>query len=929
MNGMKKNVISMLLAVLFVCSLMTPAMAENAEAENSAQAVEQFSYEKRVLAALDIITDGDSAFEVEENVTRAQLTVAIARLYNLAGEAKGKSPFSDVKSSHWASGYITELYNMGMIVGTPDGTFQPDDPVTLPQAAKMAVEAAGYGPWAIRKGGFPSGYLFEATSQGLLAGLDTNAEALTRDMLIKLIYNLANCPLVVYTTFGEENDYAIQKGVTLLTEYKHIYKDTALLVGNKTTYLNQKESGLADDEVKIEGLGDILKVGSTRAADYLGYYVDYYYLELDDENLLLFIEPSEKKNDVITITKQDFIRCENGVVYYRDEDGDEETARLSKKANVIVNGQCKIPYSYSDITIESSGQIVLIDNLGENGYDQVLVQNMKTYVLDEVGAESKVLLSKYNMGTLDLSGYKDEDISILRGGESITFDDLYPWDVLSVEQNEDRVTINVGVKIIRGTVSEISDLSCTIDGEAYDLSDFVRDLPEEDQIKAGSQGRFYCDIFGEIWAYEATASDAFRYGYLMAADTGSGSIRKEIKLKVFTQYGEAKELTCSDSMKVNGEQVRLSTDAGFNKAVSAINSGGSVNKVIKYKEDAEGNIKALYTPDGNLNDSDGLKLTHPKGARTYAGSSRFTVMSDKSFPEVDGYSRDFLVQGDTAYFVVPEDPSERSNEKNYAIMNPSKLVDDDSSPQTEAYDANEVNAVKAVVEYSASGGNITHVAVVKNALAVVKSFVRSVNSEGEEGQKVNLLYNGKEASYFLSNDLDISQLPTMVSGVMSGPLAVGDMIRFQTNSLGEISGIIKYFELAQASASDQINEQDMTLPAKAPALLTTTNPSRTDPGISRFFYGVVYKKQGGTAVVAKGMGYNSELGKMSPVDSEVVPGIGSAPVYVYDAQARNEKVKMGSSIDLTEAMYEMAGKNAKVVVCSSYGSTTAIYIIKF
>ena len=118
MNGMKKNVISMLLAVLFVCSLMTPAMAENAEAENSAQAVEQFSYEKRVLAALDIITDGDSAFEVEENVTRAQLTVAIARLYNLAGEAKGKSPFSDVKSSHWASGYITELYNMGMIVGT-------------------------------------------------------------------------------------------------------------------------------------------------------------------------------------------------------------------------------------------------------------------------------------------------------------------------------------------------------------------------------------------------------------------------------------------------------------------------------------------------------------------------------------------------------------------------------------------------------------------------------------------------------------------------------------------------------------------------------------------------------------------------------------------------------------------------------------------
>ena len=38
--------------------------------------------------------------------------------------------FPDVSDTHWAASQIKELSEKGVIVGYPDGTFQPDDNVT-------------------------------------------------------------------------------------------------------------------------------------------------------------------------------------------------------------------------------------------------------------------------------------------------------------------------------------------------------------------------------------------------------------------------------------------------------------------------------------------------------------------------------------------------------------------------------------------------------------------------------------------------------------------------------------------------------------------------------------------------------------------------------------------------------------------------------
>ncbi len=51
--------------------------------------------------------------------------------------------YPDVSSDYWAAKQITELTEKGVIIGYPDGTFQPDNDVTRAEFAAMAIRALG------------------------------------------------------------------------------------------------------------------------------------------------------------------------------------------------------------------------------------------------------------------------------------------------------------------------------------------------------------------------------------------------------------------------------------------------------------------------------------------------------------------------------------------------------------------------------------------------------------------------------------------------------------------------------------------------------------------------------------------------------------------------------------------------------------------
>ena len=113
--------------------------------------------------------------------------------HDAMGILREPSVFPDT-AGHWAQRSIERLAKAGIVSGFGDGTFRPDEPVTVEQFLKMAVLAAGpEKPWNEADGGAPAGpwssaYLAAAERMGIaareeLAGAPDRGAPVTRQAM--------------------------------------------------------------------------------------------------------------------------------------------------------------------------------------------------------------------------------------------------------------------------------------------------------------------------------------------------------------------------------------------------------------------------------------------------------------------------------------------------------------------------------------------------------------------------------------------------------------------------------------------------------------------------------------------------------------------------------------------------------------------------
>ena len=210
---MKKWIASLLVAVMLL-SLMTTALAVTPSFSDIPDATTR--QEVDILRMMGVISGDDKGnFNPTGTLTRAQFCKMVIEVMGRGDEEslfRTRTLFPDVRSSHWARGYINmaatttiggtseggsdseggAAAGTKLIRGMSDGTFQPDRPITYAEAVTILMRTLSYDDASVGML-WPDGYLNLAGEIGLTAGLSLKSgDSLTRAQAAHLFCNLLN-----------------------------------------------------------------------------------------------------------------------------------------------------------------------------------------------------------------------------------------------------------------------------------------------------------------------------------------------------------------------------------------------------------------------------------------------------------------------------------------------------------------------------------------------------------------------------------------------------------------------------------------------------------------------------------------------------------------------------------------------------------------
>lgn len=204
-NEMKRRLLCLLCLLCLVLSLTAPG-ALAADQDTMLETV-------RVLGILS--GDQNGNLNLSSPVTRAEFTkmMTAASVYkDSVGSSNGASLFTDVKTGHWASGYIRLAVEQGWFTGYVDGSFRPDNTITLEEGCTALLRLLGFDSGSLA-GSFPDAQLSKASALGLRDDLSTTqGQKLSRQDCVTLFYNLLTAENSEGVIYGTTLGYTITNG---------------------------------------------------------------------------------------------------------------------------------------------------------------------------------------------------------------------------------------------------------------------------------------------------------------------------------------------------------------------------------------------------------------------------------------------------------------------------------------------------------------------------------------------------------------------------------------------------------------------------------------------------------------------------------------------------------------------------------------------
>ena len=233
-----------------------------------------------VIRLLEIANgDQNGNMNFDKEVTRAEfvkMAINASTSKETAANIKlNVSLFPDVKNSFWGASYISVAINDGLVTGYIDGTFKPNNTVTLEEAATIVLRLLGYTN-ADLVGSYPSAQLKKYEDLELDNGIYAKrGDKLTREECMLLLYNALSAKTkqgsIYCTTLGLATnsegklDYSALlenklTGPVFISDVDNPFAGEAFIENEKTEYIlnNTKVSRSALKEKDVVYYSDII-----------------------------------------------------------------------------------------------------------------------------------------------------------------------------------------------------------------------------------------------------------------------------------------------------------------------------------------------------------------------------------------------------------------------------------------------------------------------------------------------------------------------------------------------------------------------------------------------------------------------------------------------------------------------------------------------
>ena len=449
-----------------------------------------------VLSALGVLSgSGDGNFNPNDYLTRAQFSkIAVCVLGKADSAVASASAFSDVSASDWYSGYVNIVSKEGIIEGYPDGSFGANNNITYAQAITVLIRLLGYNAEDVGYK-WPQGYLEKAGLLKITDGISFDYNApITRAMAALLVYR---------TLFTDS-----KSGALLVTNMDaKVYEDTLI------TATKLQNTALLENEVQTSQ-GTFKRGTASVSAGLEGTLV------VNDDSEIIAFMPNDDQISEDYVLSRVYKETNSKNISIVTESGRE--VLLPAETVLYSNGDKKTLEALVGVT-EGSTLTVFYEN-----------NSLKYALLNEYRLEGPKTARSKDISQLftisDISSLK-----VIRKGVTAKASDIEVFDVCYYSEKTN--TLYAYTDRVSGVYEEAYPIkanvsSVKISGKTYELStsQAISRLNESaGAFKIGDRVTLLLGLDGTaVDAVSLTDADLTRYGVLLGMETAASEDKETL-----------------------------------------------------------------------------------------------------------------------------------------------------------------------------------------------------------------------------------------------------------------------------------------------------------------------------------------------------------------------------------------------------------------